>query len=280
MTFLKAPHWEWYIVWYFFLGGIAGGAYFVGAIADNFGGRRDEEVAKSGYLVALPLTLICGILLTIDLGTPTRFLNMLRQFKFWNPMSIGSWGIGAFGAFAFVSAALSFSREARLVWLRKNIGKVGSLFGFFLASYTGVLLGSTARPIWTDARFMGALFLASGASTGIAAIGLISYLRRVELGESWRKIKKADSFAMAFEIVLLALLLGTLGSSGRAIWAGPFAAPFWVGLVGIGLVVPLALSLVLKPRAGQAGLVTAMASILILVGGFALRYVIVFVGQS
>jgi formate-dependent nitrite reductase membrane component NrfD len=280
MTFLKAPHWEWYIVWYFFLGGIAGGAYFVGAIADNFGGRRDEEVAKSAYLVALPLTLICGILLTIDLGTPTRFLNMLRQFKFWNPMSIGSWGIGAFGGFAFLSAALSFTRETRLVWLRKNIGKVGSLFGFFLASYTGVLLGSTARPIWTDARFMGALFLASGASTGIAAIGLISYLRRVELGESWRKIKKADSFAMAFELVLLALLLGTLGSSGRAIWAGPFAAPFWVGLVGIGLVVPLALSLALKPRAGQAGLMTAMASILILVGGFALRYVIVFVGQS
>jgi formate-dependent nitrite reductase membrane component NrfD len=280
MTFLKVPHWEWYIVWYFFLGGIAGGAYFVGAIADNFGGRRDEEVAKSGYLVALPLTLICGILLTVDLGTPTRFLNMLRQFKFWNPMSIGSWGIGAFGAFAFMSAVLSFTRDPRLVWLRKNIGKVGSLFGFFLASYTGVLLGSTARPIWTDARFMGALFLASGASTGIAAIGLISYLRRVELGESWKKIKKADSFAMAFELVLLALLLATLGSSGRAIWAGPFAAPFWVGLVGIGLVVPLALSLGLKPRAGQAGLMAAVASLLILVGGFALRYVIVFVGQS
>jgi formate-dependent nitrite reductase membrane component NrfD len=280
MTFLKVPHWEWYIVWYFFLGGIAGGAYFVGAIADNFGGKRDEEVAKSGYLVALPLTLICGILLTLDLGTPSRFLNMMRQFKFWNPMSIGSWGIGAFGGFAFMSAVLSFTRDPRLVWLRKNIGKVGSLFGFFLASYTGVLLGSTARPIWTDARFMGALFLASGASTGIAAIGLISYLRRVELGESWKKIKKADSFAMAFELVLLALLLATLGSSGRAIWAGPFAAPFWVGLVGIGLVVPLALSLGLKPRAGQAGLMTAMASILILVGGFALRYVIVFVGQS
>ena len=171
MTFLKAPHWEWYIVWYFFLGGIAGGAYFVGAIADNFGGRRDEEVAKSGYLVALPLTMICAILLTVDLGTPTRFLNMLGRFRFWNPMSVGSWGIGAFGAFAFTSAVLSFTRDPRLVWLRKNMGKVGSLFGFFLASYTGVLLGSTARPIWTDARFMGALFLASGASTGIAAIG-------------------------------------------------------------------------------------------------------------
>jgi len=280
MNFLRSPHWEWYIVWYFFLGGIAGGAYFVGAIADNFGGRRDEEVAKSGYLLALPLTVICGILLTLDLGTPSRFLNMMREFKFWNPMSIGSWGLGAFGAFAFVSAVLSFTRDPRLVRLRKNIGKVGSLFGFFLASYTGVLLGSTARPVWTDARFMGALFLASGASTGIAAIGLISYLRRAELGESWKKIKTADTIAMVFEVVLLVLFLATVGSAGRAIWAGPFAAPFWVGLVGIGLAVPLALSLGLKPRAGQAGLMTAMASILILVGGFALRYVIVFVGQS
>ncbi|MFI5342140.1 MAG: NrfD/PsrC family molybdoenzyme membrane anchor subunit, partial [Candidatus Methylomirabilales bacterium] len=263
MTFLKSPHWEWYIVWYFFLGGIAGGAYFVGAIADNFGGKRDEEVAKSGYLLALPLTMMCGALLTLDLGMPFRFLNMLRQFKAWNPMSVGSWGIGAFGAFAFASAALSFARDARLVWLRKNIGKVGSLFGFFLASYTGVLLASTARPVWTDARFMGALFLASGASTGIAAIGLLSYLRGAELGESWKKVKKADSFAMVVELVLLGLFLGTLGPAGRAIWAGPFAVLFWFGLIGIGLVVPLALSLTVKPRPGQAGLMTALASTLI-----------------
>jgi formate-dependent nitrite reductase membrane component NrfD len=280
MTFLKSPHWEWYIVWYFFLGGIAGGAYFVGAIADNFGGKRDEEVARSGYLLALPLTLACGALLTLDLGMPFRFLNMLREFKFWNPMSIGSWGIGAFGAFAFASAVLSFTSDYRLVWLRKNIGKVGSLFGFFLASYTGVLLASTARPVWTDARFMGALFLASGASTGIAAIGLLSYLRGAELGESWKKVKKADSFAIVVELVLLALLLWTLGSAGRALWTGPFAVLFWVGLVGVGLVIPLALSLAVKPRARQAGLLTAFASALILIGGFALRYVVVFVGQS
>jgi len=280
MTFLKAPHWEWYIVWYFFLGGIAGGAYFVGAIADNFGGRRDEEVAKSGYLVALPLTMICAILLTVDLGTPTRFLNMLGRFRFWNPMSVGSWGIGAFGAFAFTSAVLSFTRDPRLVWLRKNMGKVGSLFGFFLASYTGVLLGSTARPIWTDARFMGALFLASGASTGIASIALLSYFRRTGLGESWKKIKKADTVALLVELVLLAAFLATLGSAGRAIWTGEFAMLFWVGLVGIGLIFPLALSFVMKPRIGHVESMIDLASIFILIGGFALRYVIVFLPQS
>lgn len=280
MTFLKSPQWEWSIVWYFFLGGIAGGAYFVGAIADNFGGKRDEEVARSAYLLVLPLTVICAVLLTLDLGMPFRFLNVLGQFKFWSVMSVGSWGLAAFGAFAFASAVLSFARDPRLVWLRKNLGKVGSLFGFFLASYTGVLLSSTARPMWTDARFMGALFLASGASTGIAAIGLLSYLRGAELGDSWKKVKQADTFAMVVELVLLAAFLATLGSAGRAIWTGAFMVPFWAGLVGVGLVIPLALSLLMKSRTAHAGPLTALASVLILVGGFALRYVIIFVGQS
>ena len=41
----KPPGWEMMIVWYFFLGGIAGGAYFTAAIADNFGSARDGRVA-------------------------------------------------------------------------------------------------------------------------------------------------------------------------------------------------------------------------------------------
>jgi formate-dependent nitrite reductase membrane component NrfD len=82
------------------------------------------------------------------------------------------------------------------------------------------------------------------------------------------------------ELGLLGLLVWTLGSAGPALWSGSFGIPFWVGLVGVGLVIPLALSVAVRPRAGQAGLLTALASALILIGGFALRYVIVFVGQS
>ena len=88
---LKTPDWGMLIVWYFFLGGIAGGAYFTAAIADNFGGDRDRSVARAGYLVALPLVAACGLLLIADLGVPTRFLHMLGAFKFWDPMSIGAW---------------------------------------------------------------------------------------------------------------------------------------------------------------------------------------------
>src|SRR5438445_19516 len=168
---LKVPGWEMSIVWYFFLGGIAGGAYFTAAIADNFGSFRDRAVARVGYLLSLPLVAVCGVLLIVDLGVPTRFMNMMLHFKFWDPMSIGAWAVGIFGAFTFVSSVLSFTASESAASLRRRISLVGMLFGFFLAGYTGVLLSNSAMPFWGDSRLMGALFLASGGSTGMAAVG-------------------------------------------------------------------------------------------------------------
>ncbi len=278
---VRAPEWEMYIVWYFFLGGIAGGSYFSAAIVDNFGGRRDREIARVGYFIAFPLVLMCGALLILDLGTPSRFLNMLRILKFWNPMSIGAWAVGAFGAFASACALLSLSDSEGLVALRRNVAKVGSWFGFFVAAYTGVLLSNTAQPIWREARLMGALFLASGASTGLASIALISYLKGANLGESWSKLKKADSFAMVVELVLLFALILTLGRAADPLTRGRFALPFWGGLVALGLVAPLGLSL-FKPGEGKertAGGTLAIASVLVLIGGFLLRYVVLMAGQ-
>ena len=52
VTMLKSPDWHLLIVWYFFLGGIAGGAYFTAAIADNFGSSRDKSVFRIGYVLA------------------------------------------------------------------------------------------------------------------------------------------------------------------------------------------------------------------------------------
>ena len=69
---LKTPEWGMMIVAYFFLGGIAGGAYFTAAIADYFGEPRDGRVARIGYLISLPLVLLCGALLVADLGVPCR----------------------------------------------------------------------------------------------------------------------------------------------------------------------------------------------------------------
>ena len=273
---LKTPHWEMMIVWYFFLGGIAGGAYFTAAIADNFGSARDRAVARVGYLISLPLVAACGILLIADLGVPARFLNMITHFKFWDPMSIGAWAVGIFGAFTFVSSVLSLSSSESHAALRRKIGLVGIFFGFFLASYTGVLLSNTALPFWSDARLMGALFLASGASTGIAAITLIMYLTGQGAGEGWGKLKRADHVSMIVEAVLLVLLMVLLGAAAKPLISGHHAVLFWGGLVGVGLVIPFVLDIV----AHRARPVGALAAALVLVGGFVLRYVVLMSIQA
>ena len=273
---LKTPGWEMMIVWYFFLGGIAGGAYFTAAIADNFGGPRDGRVARIGYLLSLPLTGLCGLLLIADLGVPARFLNMLGVFKFWNPMSIGAWGLGIFGLFSFISSVLSFSTSEQMIGLRRKASLVGSIFGFFLAAYTGVLLSNTALPFWGDSRLMGALFLASGASTGMAAISLLLFLSGAPAGEGWGKLKKADRYSMIFELLVLAIFLALLGSAARPITSGHFAPLFWGGLVGAGLVIPLVLEFV----GHRVKAIAAVTAVLVLAGGFVLRYVVVMSTQS
>jgi formate-dependent nitrite reductase membrane component NrfD len=268
--FVASPEWHWYIVWYFFLGGIAGGAYFTAAIADNFGGPRDRNVVRTGYILSLLMIGVCGMLLILDLGTPSRFLNMLGAFKFKDPMSIGAWMLGVFGLFAFVSSALSLGGDEARAGLRRKWSLVGTIFGFFLASYTGVLLSNSALPFWSDARLMGALFLASGASTGIAAITLVLFLTGHAAGEGWGKLKHADRYSMVLELALLIVLVVLLGAAAKPLTGGHYAPLFWGGLIGVGLVVPLVLDFV-GPRVRALG---ALAAVLVLVGGFVLRYVV------
>ena len=267
---LKTPDWHLLIVWYFFLGGIAGGAYFTAAIADNFGSPRDRGVVRTGYILSLLMIGVCGMLLILDLGTPSRFLNMVMHFKFRDPMSIGAWMLGVFGLFAFASSALSLSADESRAPLRRRISLVGIIFGFFLASYTGVLLSATALPFWSDARLMGALFLASGASTGMAAVSLLLLLSGDSAGEGFKKVKRADRFAIMFEIAVLALFLILLGSAAAPLTTGHYAPLFWGGLVVLGLLIPLVLDLL-----GGLRVPALIPAILVLVGGFILRYVVV-----
>jgi formate-dependent nitrite reductase membrane component NrfD len=270
----KNPEWGLMIVCYFFLGGIAGGAYFTAAVADIFGTDRDRRVARTGYLLSLPLVAVCGALLVADLGRPLRFLNMLRVFKFWDPMSVGAWAVGIFGIFTLASSLMTLSESPATVARRRAVAAVGIFFGFFLASYTGVLLSNTVEPLWSHARLMGALFLASGASTGMAAISLVMALTGARPGDGWQKLARADRYAIVFELAVLAGFLALLGSAARPLTSGHLAPLFWGVLVGLGLVVPLVLD-VTHVRG-----VRALSAVLVLVGGFVLRYVVLMSAAS
>jgi len=191
---LKSADWPVLIDLYFFLGGIAGGAFVIATIANLLGHERYRDIVRVGYYIAFLAVIPGPIILTVDLGLPTRFLHMLMvakpsleigrdavtvgpfHLKPFSPMNAGAWALLAFSACAFL-AALDVFLEHRggrsMRTFRGVVGVIGTFFGFFLAAYPGVLIGATARPLFVSAHCLGALFLAVGASTGSAAIALI-----------------------------------------------------------------------------------------------------------
>jgi formate-dependent nitrite reductase membrane component NrfD len=273
-----------YIVWYFFLGGIAAGAYFVAALADLLGDAGDEPVVRTGYWLALPLALVLPILLTLDLGMPGRSFNMFLAFKLGSPMSVGSWALLGFGLFAAASWLLVVfeGRIPQAAALRRKIGVVGALFGFFIASYTGVLLGTSNRPFWGGSNLMGALFLASAASTGVATIVLVLQSRGTLGSRLWERLSTLDEVILLLEIVVLSAFLGLLGAAATPVVSGAFAPLFWAFLI-LGLVIPFVAQFGMtffRSRVPSSRGTIALAAVLLLVGGFILRYLVVVAGQA
>ncbi|MGE3818707.1 MAG: NrfD/PsrC family molybdoenzyme membrane anchor subunit [Isosphaeraceae bacterium] len=285
------PHWGGYIVWYFFLGGIAAGAYAVAAMATLFGGEEDRRATRPAHYVAFPLVAVCGLLLTVDLNRPERFWHMLIQsetwrpmLKWWSPMSVGSWALTAFGGFSALSFLAVLIEDGwmdvpnwrdRVVALRRGWpGKLVALLGagtaFFLGSYTGVLLSATNQPTWADTTWLGALFLASAASTGVATLVVLARWRCPDVGDApLERLETVDGWAILLELVmLLAFAFSIRGTSGLAFirWPGMLIPLF---VVPVGLILPLAL----RQAMGSRGAVDS--ALLVLLGGFVLRFAVV-----
>lgn len=289
--FTKPPHWEWLIVWYFFIGGIAGGSYVLAALLDLWGEPEDRPLARIGYYVALVGIILSGLLLTADLNRPERFWHMLIMsergwpiVKSWSPMSVGSWMILVFGIFAFLSSLAALEEEGRVRWrllsllrgkvLGSFLAVVGGLCGFFVAGYTGVLLSVTNRPLWADTNLLGVLFLLSGASTAAAALMLLGRWRGISTATvhwlSW-----LDSGTLVLELAVVIALLVSLGSVAR-VWLSAWGALLMIGVILAGILLPLVLHV--RPRL-LGHLSTPVSAVFVLLGGFLLRVVVVLSAQ-
>jgi formate-dependent nitrite reductase membrane component NrfD len=131
--------------------------------------------------------------------------------------------------------------------------------------------------LWNSA-LLGPLFLLSGLSSAAALVHLMARDR-----EERELFVKADNAFLATELALLLLFfVGLLSSTrvhleaARLLLGGPLTALFWVFVVGLGLVVPLFIQpFALRHRVAH----TAVAPVLVIAGGLALRFVIVYAGQ-
>src|SRR2546427_1915778 len=227
--FASSPEWQWWILGYFFFGGIAGGSYALGTLLRFAGDPRDERAARIAFIASFIALIPCPVFLTLDLGQPFRFWHMLIDtsegglaFKPWSPMSLGSWVLLLFGLFSFVSFLGAVAEEGRfraaspiarvlrggagLVW---NV--IGTLFGLFICAYTGVLLAVSNQPVWSDAGWvLGGMFLASALSGSAALLLLLARSRRGIAPGTRGRIEAADRMVVILEAILLAAFLVTL----------------------------------------------------------------------
>lgn len=171
---LKPPVWTWEVPTYFFVGGTAGAAAVIAALAGV--GAAHASIAEHARWIAALGALAAPPLLVSDLGRPARFLNMLRVFKAQSPMSVGAWTLLVFSTAAVTSFLLHqvTSPPAVLTFLGAISGGVAALSGLVLATYTGVLIGVTAIPVWSShVRTLPVIF---GLSSLGAAVSLIELL--------------------------------------------------------------------------------------------------------
>ena len=180
LPLLKPPTWTWEVPLYFFLGGISGTSACIAIAAQIFG--APINLIRMALWMGLIGASICPALLISDLGRPLRFLNMLRVFKWRSPMSMGSWILVGFSGCVFV-AVVGIELVARgygypiivaVLWL----GEISAaLTGLLLASYTGVLIGATAIPVWHEhRRLLPAHFLTSGLGGAVGILELAGFL--------------------------------------------------------------------------------------------------------
>ncbi len=180
LPLLKPPTWTWEVPLYFFLGGISGVSACIAFAAQVF--EAPTNLIRFALWVGLIGASICPALLISDLGRPLRFLNMLRVFKWRSPMSMGSWILVGFSGCVFV-AIVGIELVARgytnptivtVLWLGEA---AAALMGLLLASYTGVLIGATAIPVWSENRkLLPAHFLTSGLGGAAGILELAGFL--------------------------------------------------------------------------------------------------------
>jgi len=286
---VRRPVWTWEVPAYFWLGGMGAGAFITASLAQTFGSAEDRSIAADGYYLAAGSLLPCAPLLIADLGRSDRFHHMLRIFKPLSPMNLGAWTLTAFTPLAVARAASQAADSGLLRGpLRMLAGLVprrlteltGSLLGLTLAGYSGVLLGATNVPLWAKCKLLGGVFMASALSSGSAAVTMQA-ARRGAPEATLHRLATLESAASLGEMAIVAGYLAQSGRTARPLTTGRFAAPFWLGAVGAGSVLPLLLHRITRRHHGRTlrSLSTA-AALCTIAGSLALRWSIFEAGKD
>ncbi|EOZ0607542.1 TPA: NrfD/PsrC family molybdoenzyme membrane anchor subunit [Escherichia coli] len=256
--------WDWPIAIYLFLIGISAGLVTLAVLLRRFypqAGGADSTLLRTTLIVG-PGAVILGLLILVfHLTRPWTFWKLMFHYSFTSVMSMG---------------VMLF-----------QLYMVVLVLAVLLGAYTGFLLSALKSYPFLNNPILPVLFLFSGISSG-AAVALIAmairqrsnphsteaqFVHRMEIPVVWGEI-----------FLLVAFFVGlALGDDGKvralvaALGGGFWTWWFWLGVAGLGLIVPMLLKPWVNRSSGIPAVLAACGASL--VGVLMLRFFILYAGQ-
>ncbi|ACS85169.1 NrfD/PsrC family molybdoenzyme membrane anchor subunit [Musicola paradisiaca] len=301
--------WDWPIAIYLFVLGIASGMVIIA-----LGLQRHlpaEQRLRFQYRAAVGAPLMVAIGLTLLVFHLTRPLSFWYVMRYYNPGSVMSLGVMLFQIF-FLALAFWWLQLGRH-WLMQQaqryrggvgaalsgLGRLGNqldrharqlngvlaLLAVLLGVYTGFLLSTLKGFPLLNNGLLPVLFLNSGVISGLAVLSLC-HACSASSPETARAVSpllhRIERGCLLLEALLLTAFFFGLYTGGGAktdaavtALQGFWGGVFWIGVAGIGIVLPLLLSL----RRHTGRYATVVMAVLALLSVLSFRFFILYAGQ-
>ena len=266
---------NWMIVCYFFFGGLAAGSFILGFLF-KYLTKKYDALGKTLSMLAPFIMGFGAFFLLLDLGRPFGFFRLFLNFTPTSAVSWGSFLLNIFIILGLIQAAFLYKAKDKLALL---FGGLGLPFAIAVAGYTGLILAQMpGRPLW-NFTFTPLLFLLGSIISALALAILLAVL----LDLYFEKLNKYLAALVSIELALVVLELIVIGSGHEAnfvpqLLTGPVAFWFWGIEIILGALVPL--YILFNQKLSDKINLQATAAALVIIGIYAMRYVVVVGSQK
>ena len=254
----------------FYAGGLGGGLYLVSLYFNSLWGM---------FISWLIIAVIKGGAHLLYLGKPLRFWRIIfRPNTSWLARGI----IFVFTFIVFTAIQLAFS-----YWLPGSSGEIvfktlGGIAALAVMVYTGFVLNSVKSvPFW-NSTLLPLLFVLCGILGGFGLSVIIALnggnvpLSSAETGSRWLLVINA-----LFIVVYLWTAANREATGKKSVMEqmrGNLAPVFWIGIVLLGIVIPLIIAFTSLITGGVSSALLITGVVCEVIGGLALRYCVLKAG--
>lgn len=272
---------------YFYLTGLSAGSFVLSTLAFVFGMEKFKPIGKIGVILATLFLVMAPLALLVHVGQPFKAWHLFVHLNITSPITWGSFLLTLYPINCIIYGFFMFRGNKSMTRL---FGTIGIPLAIFVHGYTGFILAlGKARALWNTA-LMPFLFLISAMVSGIALMILISMVKDrffskektinrelvFGLGKLLVAMILIDLFLVLSDVLVLLVSHAEAQEVAHLILTGKFSFYFLVVENIMGKIIPAIILLV--PRFRSLATIT-VASVLVVVGIFFMRYVVVVGGE-